>query len=121
MISHSIKSRNIVAVAVALALALVGAMAISGVVAEQANAGLPAICDQYPNLPECEENVTPPGEQPGDEGGPTAEQGAAGELPFTGYPLTPLILLLLALLLAGLAIRTYLAVRDRLADDNSLR
>jgi hypothetical protein len=50
-------------------------------------------------------------------GGPTAglPGGAAGgQLPFTGYPLSPLLLLLLILLLIGLTIRAYLAIRDRI-------
>ncbi len=40
---------------------------------------------------------------------------ADGNLPFTGYPLTGLILLLLVLLLAGLAIRSVVAAREKLA------
>jgi hypothetical protein len=78
--------------------------------------GLPAICDEYPNLPICVEDQPGDGNQPtGDEGaGPTADRGVAkGELPFTGYPLTPLILLLLLLLLLGMAIRAYVEIRDR--------
>lgn len=120
MISNAIKSRNLVVIVAAFVVALAGFMAISAIVADQANAGVPAICDQYPDLPECQEPVPGPGPSPGPgpDGGPTADAGVTGELPFTGYPLTPLILLLLALLLAGLAIRTYLAVRDRLADDH---
>lgn len=39
---------------------------------------------------------------------------ASGELPVGGYPLTPFLLLLLALLLGGLALRVVLAIRDRL-------
>lgn len=59
---------------------------------------------------------------PGEEAGlPSGGEGvatgeAAGTLPFTGLALTPLILSLLALLLLGLLIRTYLAIRDRQAD-----
>src|SRR5687767_8303386 len=116
MISNAAKSRNLVAIVTAFVVAVAGFMAISAIVADPANAGVPAICAQYPDLPECE--VPGPGPGPGPDGGPTADAGVTGELPFTGYPLTPLILLLLALLLAGLAIRTYLAVRDRLADDH---
>jgi hypothetical protein len=40
-------------------------------------------------------------------------------LPFTGYPVSPLVLLLLGLLLAGLAARAVLAVRDHLRDAGS--
>jgi hypothetical protein len=39
---------------------------------------------------------------------------AGGELPFTGYPLTPLVWLLLAVLVAGVCLRAHLAVRERL-------
>jgi hypothetical protein len=38
---------------------------------------------------------------------------ASGELPMGGYPATPFVLLLLALLFGGLAIRAGLAARDR--------
>lgn len=101
------------------------------------HAAAQAICDQYPNLPECQPGPNPPpgpgpgpgpgptpgpGDfPPGGDGGPSAgPDGAAakdadGRLPFTGYPLTPLILLLLALLAGGLALRGVVAVRERLA------
>lgn len=47
-------------------------------------------------------------------GGPSAATGATGgALPFTGYRLTPVILLFLALLVAGLTVRAYVAIRDR--------
>jgi hypothetical protein len=47
-------------------------------------------------------------------GSTSGAEAARGELPFTGYPLTPLIMLLLLLVLGGLLIRGFLAVRDRL-------
>lgn len=47
-------------------------------------------------------------------GGPSANAGKGGSLPFTGYPMTPLILLLLLLLLLGLLVRMYVAVRQRM-------
>jgi hypothetical protein len=112
-----------IAVAV-FALAFAGAAALIASNASQASAGVPAICEQYPDLPQCEAPTDGGGSNPtgsddgtapvADEGGPTAGVGTGGDLPFTGYPLTALILLLLALLLAGLALRTYLAARDRL-------
>src|SRR5688500_1038367 len=71
------------------------------------SAAAQSICDQYPNLPICQGDGGPGGgdgdadEGPGsgggeDDAGPTADLGggAGGELPFTGYPLTPLLLLL---------------------------
>jgi hypothetical protein len=86
-----------------------------------APASAQGICDQYPNSPGC-------GQGPGGGGGnnnddengndenvsPTANLGDGdGNLPFTGYPVTPLVLLLLALLATGLATRGYAAVRER--------
>ena len=128
-----------------LVMALVGALTAGAFLAGTASAQQPAICDQYPQLPQCEqptggggggdldddgaldddgdldEGQGPAGEEgagpgglPG-AGGPAAGTGAGadGELPFTGYPLTPLVLLLLVLLLAGLAVRGYIAARER--------
>ena len=128
--------------AIALMLAaLAVALVVGGAFASGASAQVPAICDQYPELPQCSPaDNDPDGDDPdgtddgdtgvpagtddaggpssaipGGGGGPTAGAGATGELPFTGYPLTPLLLLLLALLLAGLLLRAYLALRDRFA------
>ena len=42
-----------------------------------------------------------------------ADAGAQGGLPFTGYPMTAILLLMLALLVMGLFLRSVLAVRDR--------
>ena len=77
------------------------------------------ICLQYPN--ECDGDAGPTGGTGSSSddlpafgsGGDGTGTGAGGELPFTGYPLTFLILLLLILLAAGLTIRAYVAVRDR--------
>jgi hypothetical protein len=86
-----------------------------------APASAQGICDQYPNSPGC-------GQGPGGGGGennnndddgdenvsPTANLGDGdGSLPFTGYPVTPLVLLLLGLLAAGAATRGFVAARDR--------
>ena len=82
----------------------------------QASAGVPAICEEYPNLPQCEEGGGGGGgnEDPDEDAGGAGPTGDAdGELPFTGYPLTSLLLLLLALLVAGLTLRAYLAIRGR--------
>ncbi len=57
---------------------------------------------------------TLPGGADGSDPSAGGDGTASGELPFTGYPMTPLLLLLLALLAAGLLLRAYLAVRTRL-------
>jgi hypothetical protein len=111
---------------VALGSAL-GALLIGGLGAQTASGQTlgSEFCEEYPNAPGCDTGPTDnSGGNPGDDGttdaaGPTADAGAAdgGSLPFTGYPLTALILLLLILLLVGLALRAYLAVRDRVAGD----
>lgn len=105
------------------ALGLFAALVIAAVAPSLAEAGTPAICDDYPDLPICDEG---PGGGGGgdDDGGPGGDDGGAGptaggdgdgdgSLPFTGYPITDLLLLLALLLVAGLAIRAYLAIRDR--------
>lgn len=115
----------------ALAIAFFAALAVSSAGTPIASAGQPPICDEYPDLPQCAEDE--PGDDdrepredagPGGGGGagpagPTGDAGDGdGELPFTGYPLTSLLLLLLALLAAGLAVRSYLAARNRLRSGN---
>lgn len=99
------------------ALALATIFVALLVAAPSASAQQPAICDRYPNLPQCQGPTDDEGTT--DDGlnnpGPAGSGEAAGGLPFTGYPMTFLILLLLALLLLGLAIRVYLAARDRVA------
>ena len=56
---------------------------------------------------------------PGGDIGPAANTavagGRGGDLPVTGYPLTPLIIALLILLAVGVAIRTAVEVRARRA------
>jgi hypothetical protein len=111
-----------------LALIALGAACLSG--ATVANAK-PAICDEYPDLPVCSETAGGGGddnEVGSDEASGTATPvsggddsaggaggtGSGGELPFTGYPLTPLLLLLLLLVAIGLAIRAGIAVHDRI-------
>jgi hypothetical protein len=105
-----------------LLLTLAATFAFSAAMADPASAQVPAICDEYPGLPQCEAPTAGGGDAPGnqDGGGENALPGsggatgeADGTLPFTGYPLTPLLLLLLVLLVTGLTIRAYLAIRDR--------
>lgn len=108
----------------ALTAAVVGFVMLAMLHAAPADAQAPAICDQYPNLPQCvgpgggDDSDAPPGLFPGGEAGagPSGDAGGA-ELPFTGYPLTGLVLLLLVLLAMGLLLRAYLAGRDRLRSD----
>ena len=78
----------------------------------------PAAADQYAPSP-TQQIIGPAsaGNGPGAPGsGPVfSEPGEAGggELPFTGYPLTPLILIVLALLAAGLIARAMSVSADR--------
>jgi len=129
---------------------LAGIVAVLLAFAAPASA-LPAICDEYPDLPVCSANTGGGGDGSGDDvgsaeaaGGPdipvgsdttgggndtgsdTGSTGSAGsansaggtgsggELPFTGYPLTTLLLLMLLLLALGLTIRAGVAIHDRL-------
>jgi hypothetical protein len=86
--------------------------------------GLPPICEDYPDLEICEDDDDDGGQDDDDDDvgpGGTGSGGAGGDgdgdgngsLPFTGYPLTGLILLLLILLAAGLALRAGGALRER--------
>jgi hypothetical protein len=115
---------------IALAIALIGALvailfAISPVSVETASAQAQGAGGQYPDgdvgpgggsggdsglLPEVEGGGNPPG----GDGGPSANgDDGGGNLPFTGYPLSTLVLLLLILLAAGLLLRGSIAIRDR--------
>jgi hypothetical protein len=138
---------------VVTALAALCAMIL--VAAPTAIAATSAVCDQYPDLPQCQaaggtggggqsvggggDGAVKGGAGPGSSAGahgaagdpvgaiggggpsPGPGQGAfgsarnAGELPFTGYPLTPPVLLFLILLAGGIAARAYILARNRLA------
>jgi hypothetical protein len=104
--------------AVSALLALLGAMLVAApVVTAQTGAG-----DQYNPGGTGPTNGT--GNGPGEGAGPTANQFQAspagtgesggGELPFTGYPLTPLVWIILALIAAGLTFRLVSEARERL-------
>ena len=118
------------------AIVLVLAAAVLLLATPAASAAGSIVCEQYPDLPQC--TVTA-GVGDADAGAPaaggtaqggapvsgtaaipgagsaTAEPGKAGELPFTGYPLSPLAAAVLVLLAAGIAIRASLAMRRRLS------
>ena len=57
-----------------------------------------------------------PGGEAGTGGGPSAGVGetGGGALPFTGYPLTPLVLAVILLVVLGLAFRLWSQARPRL-------
>ncbi len=103
----------------ALAAALVAALAFTAATASIASAQGSGsdLCAEYPDLPGCADDPSA-NPDPAVADGPSATV-AGDDLPFTGYPLTALILLLLALLLVGLAIRGYLAVRERTAGNRA--
>lgn len=94
--------------------------------ASPAEAQLPAFCEQYPNDPACIDPGGGGGDNPdgdGDTGPGAVSAGTGGDgdgsLPFTGYPLTGLVLLLLALLATGLALRAGMAIRNRMAEQRA--
>jgi hypothetical protein len=103
-------------------------------VASPAQAGAPPdTCVEYPDDPSCEPPEPPPPFPPGDPSDPTDPDqlpgdGAGsvdpsqlgdggGNLPFTGYPVSWLILFALLLLLLGLLVRAAIAARRRHAGD----
>lgn len=100
-------------------------------VAGPAQAQLPGICQQYPDDPSCQQpdhggdvgptggsDSSPSGLGPSTGGGnPNGTANSSGSLPFTGYPLSPLILLALFLLLAGLVARGIVEARNRASRD----
>lgn len=120
---QSMISRRVATTLAATAAFILLMLAYGGYSATTAQAqGLPAICDQYPDLPQCQvdpdpdpdPNPNPPDIGPNAGGDGDGTGAAAGsELPFTGFPITPLVLILILLLLAGLTLRAYLAMRER--------
>ena len=111
------------AAVVAMAL-IVSALAVTLVLADQASAQLPAGCEEYEIcIGPTDEGDLDGGEDPigfpGADGDGNGSGDSDGSLPFTGYPLTGLILMLLILLVTGLAIRSYIAVRARLGSDRA--
>jgi len=101
-------------------VALLGLLALASaviglVLASPASAQFPSGCVEYDDDP-CIGPIDNVDEDGNDGVGPGDGSGDAdGKLPFTGYPLTGLILLLLVLLAVGLTIRSGTALRDKLA------
>lgn len=106
-------------------LALVGAMLVAAPVASAQNAG----ADQYNPGGTGPAGGTGQGPGPGEGAGPTGGELVApsagtgevggGELPFTGYPLTPLVLVVIILIAIGLAFRLVQEARQRLGAADS--
>jgi hypothetical protein len=97
-----------------------GTVLVVGLLAAPIASAAPAAADQY--APSPTQQITDPalgGNAPSDGAGPGGPvfsepgQAGGGELPFTGYPLTPLILIILALLAAGLTARAVSANAER--------
>jgi hypothetical protein len=118
------RTKGFLLIALAL-LTLAAALAFGAATADRASAQFqPDICSQYPGVPQCQESAgggggSGPGGGSaaipgGGESGSASNVGTKGTLPFTGYPINALILLLLVLLASGLTIRAYVAIRDRL-------
>lgn len=108
-------------------LALLGACALLLVAAAPAGAQSSAFCQQYPNDPTCVDDITGGGDPDNDDVGadtgggnsPIGAGNATSQLPFTGFPLTPALLLMLLLLAAGIALRTAVWLRERHASSES--
>src|SRR5712692_9192100 len=114
--TQTIRLRPIVLATIVLAaLVSIFLLGPSGAV-PQAHAQTAAACRQYqhckPPPPHCTHNCNNVGPKHGQ--GAAGPPSAAGQLPFTGYPLTPLLLLLLLPVASGLIIRVDLAARDRM-------
>jgi hypothetical protein len=119
------RTQGFLLIALATLLTLAAALAFGAATADKASAQLtPDICNQYPGVPQCQEaagggggsdpgggSAAIPG---GGDSGSASNVGTKGTLPFTGYPINALILLLLVLLASGLTIRAYVAIRNRL-------
>lgn len=114
------------ALSVLLPLILVSILAFAASASAQGS----DICAQYPDLPQCVEPIDDGGDNDlgngGGAGGGSLGSGGGGggtlagssgdagaELPFTGYPLSPVVLICLILLVAGITARAGLAIRER--------
>jgi len=94
--------------------------------ASPAQAQLPSICTEYPDHPSCE--VAPDSFDVPPVVGDLGPQGLAGgdnlgngdgTLPFTGYPVSPLILFAILLLLLGIAARVMAHVSRRFREQGA--
>lgn len=92
-------------------LPVLGLLVAMLALAAPAQAQLPSICTEYPDHPSCEIapegfNVPPAGDLgPEGLGGGDNLGNGDGTLPFTGYPVSPLILFAILLLMLGIAAR----------------
>ena len=85
-------------------------VSIAALIAAPAAIGAPAAVDQY--VPQANP-ANPAGPAEGPAGGEAVPGEGGGSLPFTGYPLTPLVLVVLLLLVAGLTLRLVVWARER--------
>ena len=99
-----------------LVVTIVSMLSVSGLAQAQ---GL-SICEQYPDAPACQPadngggNPTGTGPAAANPAGTADSLGAAtGSLPFTGYPVSPMILFALLLILIGLLVRATSAAGRR--------
>lgn len=93
---------------------LLCAMLLMGPVSS-AEAQLPPICQEYADLPVCNQGEEDDDGPDGPIGIPGPDDTAGGgTLPFTGYPITPIVLVALLLLIAALLLRGAIAVNDRM-------
>ena len=96
-----------------LVVAIASMLSMSGLAQAQ---GL-SICEQYPDTPTCQpagDGGGPNGPAAANPAGTADSLGAAsGSLPFTGYPISPMILFALLLILIGLLVRATSAAGRR--------
>jgi hypothetical protein len=106
-------------------LPVLGLLVAMLALAAPAQAQLPSICAEYPDDPECEVAPTgfdvPPVTDLGPEGLGGGDNLGTGDgtLPFTGYPVSPLILFAILLLLLGIAARLIAHVSHRFREQNA--
>ena len=119
------KSRNLPGGSYIRLLPILGLLVGMLALASPAQAQLPSICEEYPDDPSCDVDPTgfdvPPVTDLGPEGlgGSDNLGNGNGELPFTGYPVSPLILFAILLLLLGVAARVIAHVSRRAREQSA--